>query len=1212
MLLPFWVLALSYAPTPDYTVHPNYAGTLEFDDGYTLEHSRDEEMSATNVFQVLYKGEVIIEMKWGDNELDDILETSFTFATDKWNYFVNYDWIWLNWEFYKSIEDSPLYLFEGEYLATPKGVFQFYEGAKLNDDGEYQRQVHTIRVDGLDPKSFKVRHSNLVSDKDHVYNDGELVEWLDWASFEMLTGRYFKNLWKIYKWSPSVRTNSVGVVVKWYELHNTADFATFESLWYKYSKDKNGVYYETTESYLDEVEYATLDADIATFETIEPDFIRWSWSWGYAKDKDWVYFWSWVISTDVEWFHSYTRQTGKDSETVFCSGEVLDGADIATFRPVISPYDDKYIRYFVDKNALYQANKSCTKVGDIDWSTYEYLNGKYMKDAKSVYYGKELIEADSATFEILSNWGTSERYSEYARDVNSVYFKWKIVDDFDAQSFNIIGSDYFSDKNGVYFGSIILRQKEWIEVSVEKVVWADVGSFSIHTGKVSRWLSYWPGKPGYAIDKNNVYTNGKKIEGLTPETFNPAKPGVTLPAENEECQYELWSGRINAPGESLACCPVEANEWEFVKLNNFLAMTDSHIYGWWSYGSQMTCRRLTQSTNGLEIIESEMEILKDIAVSYYVRNQDWVYYSQTTTELCDMIDVQWTSTTFCWLPLWLYEIQWADLATFVNINGEYTKDKNYVYYQWVRIPWADSATFVANLKSEVESQAIHQYTMAKDKNFVYSDGKVFEWASPDWFRYFRSLYIDNVSWLYYFDRGSVQKITIVDPATFRYDEKTGTFMDKNWVYLWRWTNSWLEKIEWADPETLVRTPCNDEESYICRYSNWWNLKDKNNVYKGSSVLIWADPATFKLSSTDTYAQDKHSVYYNSEPIDIDVNNFVERRDNSTGNSSRNYISDWTKYLEGNRIMTDFDIYHLYSADLERNWFRIQSYQEYLELTDFDFDTIQWLSDDEIKQVLINWFNISSTKEALKDALETSLLGNYDGGDSDEVVQTYVTSIIERLQKPLQTYTWLKESWYDLSLLERTQEEVAKELYDAFNTAFDDLKQCDDKLMDSIKEDHNKRYSKYPSLLWQINEYNDLLWSWRYSAYSSNSLSASIVDCDASSNFSPHLRWSYALEQVDDRATSITYNWDIVDAHIKELHVFVDDVFIAKGNYSDGSLTLMYEDILHFDQYSKVINEQNRYSSYLYIRAYTENNGYYELPYRTGWGGLASSAKRNTK
>lgn len=75
---------------------------------------------------------------------------------------------------------------------------------------------------------------------------------------------------------------------------------------------------------------------------------------------------------------------------------------------------------------------------------YEIKNG-------GVYYYQNIIDADASTFKVLS--------AEFAKDKNFVYRKGKKADQFDAETFEMVGGmnayggeGYAKDKNGVYFG----------------------------------------------------------------------------------------------------------------------------------------------------------------------------------------------------------------------------------------------------------------------------------------------------------------------------------------------------------------------------------------------------------------------------------------------------------------------------------------------------------------------------------------------------------------------------------------------------------------------------------------------------------------------------------------------------------------------------------------------------------------------------------------
>ena len=148
----------------------------------------------------------------------------------------------------------------------------------------------------------------------------------------------------------------------------------------------------------------------------------------------------------------------------------------------------------------------------IDVKSAEGIDGLWMKDKNSVFYrGKKLEKISSNNFNYFDG-GIS--YDKILVDKNGAYKllenenqKDKIIP-LDSKNIDLKtlerfdtpmdGSNYFKDKNGVYF----LNGEKFVKING-----ADRDSFDVTmSGK-------------YGKDKNNVYFEGKKMEGKNPIEF---------------------------------------------------------------------------------------------------------------------------------------------------------------------------------------------------------------------------------------------------------------------------------------------------------------------------------------------------------------------------------------------------------------------------------------------------------------------------------------------------------------------------------------------------------------------------------------------------------------------------------------------------------------------------------------------------------------------
>jgi len=80
------------------------------------------------------------------------------------------------------------------------------------------------------------------------------------------------------------------------------------------------------------------------------------------------------------------------------------------------------------------------------------INDYYSKDKKNIYYFDQIFNlADPDTFLIIS-----KEYGWYAKDMSNVYYYNEKIPDADLNSFTIVNDNYAIDKNNVYFtGNIV-------------------------------------------------------------------------------------------------------------------------------------------------------------------------------------------------------------------------------------------------------------------------------------------------------------------------------------------------------------------------------------------------------------------------------------------------------------------------------------------------------------------------------------------------------------------------------------------------------------------------------------------------------------------------------------------------------------------------------------------------------------------------------------
>ncbi len=125
--------------------------------------------------------------------------------------------------------------------------------------------------------------------------------------------------------------------------------------------------------------------------------------------------------------------------------------------------------------------------------------GDYKKMKNDVYFGSDKINADFNTFEALTflHYSYYPGYTLFAKDKDNIYYKGKIWNGADYQTFEIIYNYYSKDKDHIFFE--------------DKVVYgADLKTFEVINDY-------------YAKDKNSVYLSGEKVKNANPKTFDIKK-----------------------------------------------------------------------------------------------------------------------------------------------------------------------------------------------------------------------------------------------------------------------------------------------------------------------------------------------------------------------------------------------------------------------------------------------------------------------------------------------------------------------------------------------------------------------------------------------------------------------------------------------------------------------------------------------------------------
>jgi hypothetical protein len=255
-------------------------------------------------------------------------------------------------------------------------------------------------------------------------------------------------------------------------------------------------------------------ADFDSFIELKDLSFEWSKS-GYWKDNNSVFFrWTKLEWADPTTFIVMWDMYWKDNKSVYYQEVKLWIADVWSF-VVLSPSqmkDKSVYNYWKDSNNVFYSGKQ------IVWAvsrSFEQLSTLFARDSQNVYFsGEKLDAADPWTIEVFN--------LTYAKDKNNVFnYEW-VIEWIHATSFKRYNdSDYFGDKNGVYFTRELFVKVEgadaatfialgnWYAKDRNNIYHQEsiLNNFDLESFQLLTYTQWWINdrKPIYLKDKNNVY-----------------------------------------------------------------------------------------------------------------------------------------------------------------------------------------------------------------------------------------------------------------------------------------------------------------------------------------------------------------------------------------------------------------------------------------------------------------------------------------------------------------------------------------------------------------------------------------------------------------------------------------------------------------------------------------------------------------------------------
>ena len=415
-----------------------------------------------------------------------------------------------------------------------------------DNDGDISLKI----LQGADPATFEF--GIISKDKNSIFIGNQKLEGVSSKGFEILDDMFnfvkdYKNVYYLDRESDGITYDEITYKVKVLDTKGVdiPSLEFFGDSYNKYFKDKENIYFLNDKD--NKMEFEKLaGANPKTFEIVDDYFAR--------DDKNVYFFNKKVIGVDAKTFEEVGYDIVKDKNGVYFLENVSEenenseikvkkldskGIDLKSFKKV-----DNSDYYFKDKNGVYYENsENLHKIENVDLKTFEALDYDFTKDKNNVYYEGEKVEGiDMNSIEVVNRM--------CIKDKNSVFYRGKKLEKISSNNFNYFdggmsydiilvdkngayklmenenqkdkikiipldsknidlkileriespmnSSNYFKDKNGVYF----LNGEKFVKING-----ADIDTFEVTmSGK-------------YGKDRNNVYFEGKKMEGENPKKF---------------------------------------------------------------------------------------------------------------------------------------------------------------------------------------------------------------------------------------------------------------------------------------------------------------------------------------------------------------------------------------------------------------------------------------------------------------------------------------------------------------------------------------------------------------------------------------------------------------------------------------------------------------------------------------------------------------------